>query len=160
MASEWMTDNPKDRAFIAYAGDLAVTIGDFPSTEKYFRELLVMEPQNAAALNNVAWAMAKQHKPGAVEFAERAVKLRPNAAGLLDTLALALVEAGQHDRALEQQKRALAITPNDSGLRLNLAKIYARKGSKEAARAELEALIKLGDKFPAAAEVKELLKAM
>ena len=45
-------------------------------------------------------------------------------------------------------------------LKLNLARIHIKGGKKDLARKELEELAKLGDKFPAQAEVATLLKSL
>ena len=45
---------------------------------------------NALALNNVAWLMAQQKKPGALPLAEKANKLMPDQPALMDTLAYVL----------------------------------------------------------------------
>ena len=49
---------------------------------------------------------------------------------------------------------------SNAGLRLNLAKIYIKAGDKARAKAELETLAKLGEKFPAQPEVAALLKSL
>ena len=45
-------------------------------------------------------------------------------------------------------------------LRLNLARLYIRSGDKAQARTELEALVKLGNRFSGQSEVSELLKGV
>jgi putative PEP-CTERM system TPR-repeat lipoprotein len=160
MATAWLTKHPKDVAFIAYLGDLAMTRGEYDKAERQFRLVLSIEPGNAAALNNVAWTMAQQKKPGATEFAERALKLAPDTPGLMDTLATALAADGQLGRALELQKKALSLAPQEQVLRLNLARLLLQSGDKSAARTELKTLEKLGDKFPAQAEVGRLMQTL
>jgi len=120
--------------------------------------VLDVQPRNALALNNVAWLMAKQGKPGAVPLAEQANQLLPNRPQLMDTLATALSAEGDVKRALDVQKRAVQMDRNDPHLRLNLARLYLKSGEKPEARAELEDLSRLGDRFRAQSEVTELLK--
>jgi Flp pilus assembly protein TadD len=59
---------------------------------------------------------------------------------------------------LELQKKALSLQPANPQFKLNLAKIYLRNGNKDLANKELNELTKLGEKFPAQAEVAALLK--
>ena len=61
-------------------------------------------------------------------------------------------------QAIEESKRALALSGDAPGFRLNLARIYLDAGDKKAARAELDILTKMGDKFPAQFEVERLIK--
>ena len=59
---------------------------------------------------------------------------------------------------LEVQKRAVQLERNDPNLRLNLARLHLKADEKPQARAELEDLARLGDRFKAQAEVTELLR--
>ena len=122
--------------------------------------MLDIQPKNALALNNVAWLLVKQGKPGAVAMAEQATTLLPDRAPLLDTLATALAADKQYAKAIEAQKRAIVISPQDNTLKLALARHYLANGEKPQARAELEALAKLGDRFAGQAEVATMLKAL
>lgn len=156
LAADWMRDNPGDAAFRFYLGDAAIARKDWPAAEGHYRGVLQKQPDNALALNNVAWLMAQQGKPGAVPMAERAVQLQPGRPQLLDTLATALAADNQVARALETQKQALARAPQDPNLRLNLARLYLKADDQAGARAELDTLAKLGDRFAGQAEVTAL----
>lgn len=156
----WSAEHPKDKAVLAFAGDAMLNRQDYVTSERYFRGVLTIEPNNIAALNNVAWLLIKLHRPGAVEMVARAIKIQPDSPALLDTLAQALSEEKTFKRAIDTQKRAISLAPKDLGLKLNLAKIYIASGDKSAAREQLDALKALGDKFPASAEVAQLLKSL
>lgn len=158
LVADWQKENPKDFGFSYYLGDLAMARADFPSGEKHYRAVLDVQPRNALALNNVAWLMAKQGKAGAVPLAEQANQILPNRPQLMDTLATALAAEGEVKRAIDVQKRALQIDRNDPNLRLNLARLHLKAGEKPQARAELEDLARLGERFRAQAEVTELLR--
>ncbi|MCW5632314.1 MAG: PEP-CTERM system TPR-repeat protein PrsT [Rubrivivax sp.] len=158
LAAEWQRENPKDFGFNYYLGDLAMSRADFATGEKHYRAVLEAQPRNALALNNVAWLMAKQGRPGAVPLAEQANQILPNRPQIMDTLATALAAEGDVKRALDVQKRAVQIDQNDPHLRLNLARLHLKAGDKPQARAELEDLAKLGERFRAQAEVTELLR--
>ena len=109
-------------------------------------------------MNNVAWLLLKQGKPGALPLAEKAVSLAPGRAQLLDTLALALAASNQLPKALELQRQTLKLAPQDPQLKLTLARLFIQSGAKPEARAELEDLVRLGTGFADHAEVTELLK--
>jgi putative PEP-CTERM system TPR-repeat lipoprotein len=159
-AVEWAKDNPKDAAFQYFLADLSLAQNDLARAEARYRAVLAIQPENALALNNVAWLMAKKGQPGAVAMAEKANSLLPERAPLLDTLAIALEAENQLPKAIETQKRAIALDPRDNNLTLRLAKLYIKSGDKSRARAELEALAKQGEKFEAQAEVATLLKTL
>lgn len=156
-AAGWARDKPRDAAFRFYLGDRALAEQDYRNAEVHYRSVLQAQPDNALALNNVAWLMAQQNKPGALPLAERANELLPNQPALMDTLAWVLALENQVPRALELQRQAIARAPQDQSLRLTLAKIHLQGGDKAQARTELQALSALGDKFGNQREVDRLL---
>lgn len=160
MATDWLARRPKDLEFLGYLGDLAMVQGRYDKAERLFKSLIELQPDNAAALNNIAWTLVKLGKPGAEDYAERALKLSPNNPGLMDTLASVLAADKQLGKALEVQKQALKLAPNDPAIRLNLAKLQLEAGDKAAAAIALRALEKLGTQFPAHAEVTRMIKAL
>ncbi len=159
-AAEWLRTHPRDTVFRFYLGDLAMAQGDLASAETRYRDVLKIQPDQAQALNNVAWLMAKAQKPGAVAMAERALRLQPNSSSFMDTLALALAADGQSAKAVQQAKKALAIDDKNPALRLNLARLMIQAGDKADAKVELESLAALKDAFPYQKEVAELLKSL
>ena len=160
LAAEWLKEKPKDPGFRYYLGDAALTVNEFAVAESHYRAVVELQPRNALALNNVAWLMVKQGKPGAVAVAEQANEIMPGRSPLMDTLALAYASENKLPKAIETQKLAIGRAPNDPGLKLTLAKLLIKSGDKAYARAELEDLAKLGDKFREQAEVSSLLKSL
>jgi putative PEP-CTERM system TPR-repeat lipoprotein len=157
-AATWQQEHASDAAFRFYLGDRALGANDWAQAEARYREVLRVQPENAMALNNVAWLLMKQNKPGALPLAEKATTIAPNQPALLDTLALALAADNQLPRALDLQKKTLERAPDNPSLRLTMARLYLQAGDKAQARTELESLAKLGKSFREQAEVTELLK--
>ncbi len=156
----WGKDHPQDVAFVVYLADADLARKDYANAELAYRRVAELQPTQVAALNNIAWLMLKANKPGALPFAEKANELQPNQPALMDTLALALAAEKRLDQAMELQKKALALAPDSNALRLTMARLHIQAGQKPQARELLEALAKLGDKFPDQAEVKGLLTAL
>jgi len=159
-AQRWVTDHPQDALFPFYLADRALAARDYAQAEQRYRQVAQMQPGNALALNNIAWLLVQQSKPGAVEFAEKANRLLPGRPPLLDTLASALAAEKQLPRALEVQKQAVERAPEDGSLRLNLAKLYLASDQKGMARSELEKIERMGRKYPHQDEVAKLLKTL
>jgi putative PEP-CTERM system TPR-repeat lipoprotein len=159
-ASNWMRTNPKDSEFMFHLGSVAMDERAYAEAEVAYRKVLTLLPENAAALNNVAWLMTQQGKTGAVSYAEKAVKLLPDQPALMDTLAGALAAEGQLPQAIDWQRRALAKSSNTAQYRLPLAKFLLQSGNKSDARSELMTLASLGQAFPNHAEVTSLLEKL
>ena len=158
-AASWMKTQPKDGRFLSYLGVAAIVKKDYVAAEKSYLAVVQIQPDNAAALNNLAWVSHQLRKDGALAYAEKAHRLAPNEPAFMDTLAVLMSANGQHAPAIELQLKALRLEPANSAFRLNLAKIYIAAGDKARAKAELDTLAKVGDKDPSHAEVMQLLKA-
>ncbi len=159
-ADSWLRGHTEDVAFLAYLGEGAISERDFDGAKRRYERLLELQPNNILALNNLAWALAESKQPGAVAYAEKANSLKPDQPVLMDTLAGALAAEAQLPKALEVQRKVVELAPEAPAFRLKLAKLYLQAGESDKARAELDRLAKLGDKFDGQAEVSRLMKAM
>ena len=159
-AAEWSRTQPKDAAFPFYLGNRALTLNELPESLRHFERVVAIQPDNAAALNNLAWLKGQLGRDGALADAERANALAPNQPAFMDTWAMLLSAANQHERALEMQKKVVQLQPQVLEFKLNLAKIQIKAGNKDAARALLDELSAAGDRFSAQAEVDRLKKTL
>lgn len=159
-AEGWIKAHPKDNGFRVFLADTANRAGNYAVAVTHYRAALALQPDNALLLNNMAWSLGRMGDPKAIETAEKANKMAPNQAPILDTLGTLLVEQGKVDRGLPLLEQALKIAPQAAEIRLNLAKGLIKAGKKSDAKKELETLVKLGDKFPGQPEVATLLKGL
>ena len=159
-AAEWLTKYPKDARFRLNLAQVATARKEFAVAAKHYQALLQVQPDNAVLLNNLAWVAGQQKDPKALEYAEKANKLAPNQPAVMDTLAVLLADAGQTGRALELLQKAVEQAPKANTIKLNLAKVQIKAGKQDAARKTLDELAKLGNKFPAQAEVAALQKGL
>lgn len=160
MAADWLKGNAKDANFLYHLGDVALAAKDLPRAEAHYRAVVALQPRHAAAMNNIAWLLATQRKPGAVAMAEQANTLMPDRAPLLDTLSLALEVENQLPKAVGMQRRAVELDPKDPMLRLRLVQLLVKQGDKAGARQQIQPLMRLGHRFPAHAEVTALLNSL
>ena len=159
-AASWIAAHPQDMAFLTYLAGVATNRNDTVLAEKYYQQILKFQPENAFALNNLAWVFIKQKRPGAVALAERALKSAPAPVEIMDTLASALSSENQHAKAIEMQKKVISQAPNTPAYHLTMAKIYLQARDPALAKAELEGLAKVKENFPGRDEVAPLLKSL
>lgn len=157
-AQEWRKKQPDDMAFVQSLGDQAMNAGNHAAAEAAYRQVVDKLPDSVVALNNLAYALAAQKKPGGVQLAEKALQLAPRNAAVMDTLAAALAAEQQWPRAIEVQKKAIEAAPDAPDYRLGLARLLLQSGDKAGARAELSSLSALGAKYPRQAEVTAMIK--
>ena len=137
-------------------GDLATKRKDYSAAAQYYRAAVDIQPDNALALNNLAWVSGKLKSPNAIGYAEKANRLAPNQPAFMDTQAMLMADQGDTAGAIVLLRKALEIAPQAAAVRLNLVRVLISAGRKDEARTELDALANLGEKFPEQAEVKRL----
>jgi putative PEP-CTERM system TPR-repeat lipoprotein len=160
LATTWAAQHPDDADFIFYLGNLALAERDYKAARERFARVVALQPTNAEAHNNLAWAMGRLKDAGALAHAERANQLRPAQPAFLDTWAGLLADANRLDDAIRLEREALALEPDARARRLSLAKFYVKAGDKAAARDELQALLRQADGAPEYKEAEGLLKAL
>jgi putative PEP-CTERM system TPR-repeat lipoprotein len=146
-AATWLNDHPTDLAFRQYLAQTAMSKKDYSTAATYYKEVLVAQPDNALALNNLAWVLGQMKDPKAIEYAEQAYKLTPGNPAVLDTLGMLAVEKGDAARGIDLLKKAVELAPNSGGIRLNYAAALAKGGQKEQAKKQLDAVAKLGGDY-------------
>jgi len=159
-ARKWMAENPRDAGMRLYLGERELAAKNLKASAAHYQAAIAIEPDNALALNNLAWIGGELGDPKAIDYAERALKLAPNSATVLDTYGMLLVRGGEAERALPYLERGRKLAPERNDLRLNYAKALIRAGRKDDARRELEALNAVKDPFDGKADVAALLKGL
>lgn len=156
-ADEWLVKHPKDVAIRLALAELKMAAKDWLGAEKGLEEVIGLQAENAVALNNLAWVQFKLNKASAKVHVEKALKVAPNAPPFLDTLAQIQAGLGQLDEALKFQRKAVEIDPSNAIHRFHLAEMLIKLDRRSEARAELEQLEKLGEKFPRQVDVVRML---
>ncbi|MBK4734311.1 XrtA/PEP-CTERM system TPR-repeat protein PrsT [Noviherbaspirillum pedocola] len=156
----WLKDHPQDNGVRLQYATAKMAKRDYKGAIDGFQEVLKQEPNNVAALNNLALAYQQQHDSRALEYAEKALKLAPDNPAVLDTAGSILVASGDTARGLGYLQKAAAAAPNSPNIRYNLAVALAKNGDKANAKKELEQLVANGGNFEKMEEAKALLKTM
>lgn len=157
--AQWLKESPDDASSRLYAAAASLRDGRVKNAIEQYEWLQQKQPDNVLVLNNLAWAYQQVKDPRALETAERAYKLSPNAA-TGDTLGWILVEQGETVRGLDLLRKAVATAPNTPTIRYHLAYGSFKAGDKSKARDELERLIKSDAQFPQKVEAMDLLKQL
>jgi len=158
VAVSWQSQHPTDMSFVQHLAARALDRKDYPAAEIHLRQVVRQQPRNAEALNNIAWLMVQQRKPGALAFAQRATQASPNNPALMDTLAMSHAAAQQFDKAIDVQQQVMKLVPESGAFRLNLGKIYLMAGDKVSARQALQPLA--GKAFAGQVEARSLLASI
>ncbi|HZR03930.1 MAG TPA: XrtA/PEP-CTERM system TPR-repeat protein PrsT, partial [Burkholderiales bacterium] len=157
LAAQWLKQNPKDAAVAAAQGEAKMAARDYAGAQRWWRIALKAQPDSPLLLNNLAWTLGQLKDPSAIEIAEKALKLAPNSAAVIDTLGWIRVETGAVDKGIELLGRAHRLEPNNAGIRLNLAKALIKAGRKAEAKPYLDPLTRLPPESPTRKEAESLL---
>jgi predicted Zn-dependent protease len=122
--------------------------------------VLAVQPENAVALNNLAWSLYELKDPAATGYAEKAYNLAPGNPAIQDTYGWILVNQGDAKRGIEMLGKAAAAAPNALEIRMHYAKALLKSGDKATARQELQAVASAKNESPLKAEAAELLKQL
>ena len=158
MAQRWQKEHPNDVLLRNYQGQQYVMAKDYRAAVRQFRSVLDVEPDNAVALNNIAWVLNELGDPTALGYAEHASALAPFQPSVMDTHGWILVQHGDAAQGLSLLRKANAIAPQDPDIQLHLAKALLKSGDKAAAKTTLEKLAAQTNSSPARAEAQQLLK--
>lgn len=130
--------------------------GKLEPAAKRLEAVIERQPNNAVALNNLAWVRSQQGKPGALELAERAYFLAPDP-HTADTLGWIITQQKPGPTGLVLLQAAHRATPGDPSVAYHLAAALAAAGDHKTAVSVLSPLVSGGQKFPEKAAADALL---
>jgi putative PEP-CTERM system TPR-repeat lipoprotein len=158
--AQWLKDAPEDAQIRLLAAEAALGRVDYKGAIVHYEWLLQKQTDNVMLLNNLAWLYFQTKDKRALETAERAHKLAPEAPAVADTLAIQLIDSGSYKRGIELLEKAVKTAPDLPEIRYHLAQGLLKAGDRTRARDELERAIAIGQQFPGQAEAQQLLKQL
>lgn len=159
LLERWAASNPRDVEARIVLADAALRRGDRPAAAEHYRALLAVRPADSVALNNLAWLYFELGDKRAVALAREAVRLAPQSPAINDTLGWILVQQGAATEGLEYLKAAVGQPGATAEVRYHHAVALARTGSAEAARRQLQELLR-DPEFASRGEAEQLLREL
>jgi len=130
----------------------------FNQAIKEFRVVVERAPNNALALNNLAWLLRAASPAEAADLASRGLKIFPQSAELNDTYAMVLLEQGKIDEARRVIDKAKYLNASNPTITYHRALILEGGGDLEAAERELNNLLQVNESFSYRADAENLLR--
>lgn len=159
-AALWFGQHPDDVPTRLYYASSKLVRREHQAAIGHLEAVLVAEPNNVVALNDLAWACQQTGDPRALSYAERAYALAPASPTIMDTLGWILFDTGKLARALPLLQKATALAPQANEIRFHLGMVLARAGDKRGARRELEKVLASPHQFARRQEVAALLASL
>jgi len=159
-ASEQSADLVRPRELLS---ELYVLAGEQALAAEQYKRIIVLQPSNVVALNNLAYDIAtREKKPAeALPLARRALALSPREPTVLDTVGWIEYLSGNAAEAAKLLVQASRGAPGNPEIRLHCAMALASQGARAAAEAELAEALKILpglDKRPEVQELKAKLR--
>lgn len=131
---------PKDTTPLLESAMLYDTIGKEDEARKIYEQILKIQPDNAVALNNMAFAKADAGTDldRAQTFAERARQKAPTDPNIEDTLGLIYFKKDAVDPSIQTFTELVRKYPDNPTYHLHLAMALLKKGDRPQARRELD----------------------
>ncbi len=154
----WLKKNPGHRVATYNLANFYFLGQRKAEARKAFADIVASQPNHVSALNNLASLLRDTDLPQALEYAERAHKLAPNAPEIADTLAMTILAGrGQEVRAIRLLEAAALGAPGNPEINYNLAWALAAQGEQQRAAGILQKLAKSQGEFPQKEQARALL---
>ena len=120
LTNSWLQASPDSvAAHMARADWLMVNKQQIVAANHY-EQVISRQPNNIAALNNLAWLLRENDPTRALEFANRARELAPANPAVLDTYGWIMHLSGKHSEARAAIEQALALAPDNPEIQAHL----------------------------------------
>lgn len=153
---DWLGKHPKDYQVRRALAQRQLDAGRHKEAASQYEKLLEANPNDLIALNNLAWAYGELKDGRAIAMAERAYKLHPGSAAVMDTLGWLLVKSGQAKQGVVHLREAVKKQPDAPEIGMHLAEGLASLGQYKEALAIMELLLGGGREFPQKSEAVRL----
>ncbi len=153
---DWLAQHPTDAIAAEALANLDISARRFFDAEKHLDIVLKSNPQDGAALNNLAWVYQQRDDHRALATAQRAylISATPQTA---DTLGWILTSAGDAGRGLPLLRQAAAQIGQDPTVSYHLAVALSKTGHAAEAERILQAILLNGQAFENRSDAQALL---
>ena len=154
---DWLDQHPEDGTVRLTLASAYQAAGSKAEATREYETLVAQQPNNAIALNNLAWLYFEARDARALDLAERALKEAPDNPAVLDTTGWIRVQQGSGEQGVQLLRQAVAKAPQMAEIRYHLGAALARSGDMAGARRELEAALAGADDAPWKPDARRLL---
>jgi len=157
---KWTEKNSDDATVRLVLANEYQTQHRYKEAIREYERVTALSPDNVNALNNLAWLYHAQDDTRALDYARKANELAPARPEVLDTYGWIELQRGNPVQGLHAIQSAARYLVDVPTVRYHLAAALDKNGQQEAARKELERLLKSSKDFPELAEAQQLLSRL
>lgn len=116
LTESWLNEAPQNLAAHLARADWLMANNQETVAENHYEQVLAQQPNNVAALNNLAWVLREEDRDRALKLAQKASEIAPNSPAVLDTYGWILHLSGQQQKAAKYIEQARALAPNNEDI--------------------------------------------
>jgi tetratricopeptide (TPR) repeat protein len=156
---QWLSSHPTDWRVREVLGEYDLETSQLKPAARELQAVLKQAPDDAAALNNLAWVYGATGDARARPLAEKAYELAPLSPNVNDTLGWILARQGNLDDALPLLAEAVKLDPADPEFEYHYAYTLFKSGRRADARRVLSKLLADSKTFESRSQAEQLLSA-
>ena len=152
----WLQAHPGDVLIRMELAEENIQAGETKAAIEQYELLASKLPRDARVLNNLAWVYDRVNDPRAINAAERAYQLAPDATDVLDTYAYLLFRKGDKRTGAELLRQAYGTDPRSPDIAFHMAVVLADANDPDGAKKILKGLIDSHAHFNDAENARQL----
>jgi len=152
--TEWIAQHPEDLSSKLMLANMKMVAGKKGAAVDLYEQILVQEPSQPLALNNLAWLYHEQNDPNALNLATQIADSNPDRADVLDTAGWILIHRGDKKRGLALLSEAHDKAPESTEILFHFAVAQQRNDNKQEATRLLADLQTMDPKYAQQSEVR------
>lgn len=158
--ADWIQNHPGDLPITLLIANTYQNNGKPEKANSYYEKVLLLDPNNVVALNNLAWIYLEKGSPMSVTYAKRAYQASQTYA-VADTYGWALIKNGNYKSGIAKVKEALTsggqAVPE---INYHLAYGLAKSGKPDNAKQILDKLLAEHENFEGIIEARALRSSL
>lgn len=156
----WLERHPGDLRARLVLASFHQKSGNRKQAAGHYERILQASPDNAAALNNLAWLYAEAHDNRAEELARRAHEAAPDDPAIMDTYGWLQVQSGKVEGGLPLLRQAAARLSGAPEVSYHLGAALLQLGQTSQARTYLQRAVETPRPFDGKEDAKQLLSGL
>ena len=154
---EYLETRPLDNEVRLVLAESYMQTDDTSKSIATYERVVSDEPENAVALNNLAWTYQLVDDPRALQTAQKAHNAMPGNGAIVDTLGWIMVQQGVVEEGEKLLRKAIEMENGRAEIRYHHAVALARLGRIEEARGVLLQILESEDDFASRGEAEKLM---
>jgi len=142
--SDYSAAHPENKLIKKQFAILLLNFGEAEKARTAYEKLVLDDPADAIALNNLSWLVVKEDSKRALSLAQRAVKADPSSPNNMDTLGTMQMNRSDFKAAVASLQKAHEMIPDNPEISYRLAVALEANGQGERSQALLQDLVKRG----------------